>query len=841
MKKMKALKLFTTITVLFLLVILTANNSFAQKPSLYIPRNIVKAYEKGIRSYDGKPGSKYWINHADYKIKAEVFPKERVVKGTEQIMYYNDSPNTLANIVLRLYLDVNKKGNARDESVDPGDETDGVAIDTIIINGAGVNVKTGNGFYRSATNLEIRNLKVPILPHSITQIDVKWSVIIPKETRNRMGAYNDSTLYVAYWYPQVSVYDDIDGWDKNEYGGAVEFYNDKNNFEFEITAPNKYLVWATGVYQNLQDILKPEIYSRYKAAQKADTVIRIVRVEDLKKGVMAGNEKNIWKFKAEGVSDISFATSSGYVWDGVGAIVDSTGRKVFTDAAYPVTSKLWNEVANFAKLSVENLSMKWPGLPFPYPKITVFNGEATYADGMEMPMMCNNGLSSTRESQAGLTLHEIAHNYFPFYMGTNERKYAWMDEGWATYFENALINNIVKSSNDFSGYISYVGKTMGLEYDAPMIFPTIAANGPLEGFNSYTKSAVSYYMLKSILGDDLFRKGLHEFMSRWNGKHPIPWDFFLTFNDVAKEDLSWFWNPWFFEHGFPDLAVKNVKIKRGNVEIDIEKIGNVPVPVDLKIKYVDGSVEEIHRSTTIWRTGNKEAKINLKTRKDVQLVWINTTLVPDANLKNNFFEVREKSKNVTSLNKKNITTQDSIKKVKIGYQVWMTENLNVDRFLNGDVIPEAKTNEEWAKAGVDGKPAWCYYNNDSANAKKFGRLYNWYTVNDKRGIAPKGWHIPMMEDFVVLSGMVDDESTALKAIDQGTGSGAGTNASGFSALLSGGRYSGSSFYPICSFWSASGNSDLTAGGMYMPGNNGSINIYYWYPKEFGFSVRCIKD
>jgi uncharacterized protein (TIGR02145 family) len=591
----------------------------------------------------------------------------------------------------------------------------------------------------------------------------------------------------------------------------------------------------------LQDILKPEIYSRYKAAQKADTVIRIVSVEDLKKGVTKGNGKNVWKFKAEDVSDISFASSSGYVWDGVGAVVDSTGRKVFTDAAYPITSKLWNEVANFAKLSVENLSKNWPGVSFPYPKITVFNGEATYGGGMEMPMMCNNGLSSTRESQAALTLHEIAHNYFPFYMGTNERKYAWMDEGWATYFESALINNIVNSKYGFSSAISYVGKTMGLEFDAPMIFPTIAARGQLEGFNSYTKSSVSYYMLKDILGDDLFRKGLHEFMSRWNGKHPIPWDFFLTFNDVAKEDLSWFWNPWFFEHGFPDLAVKDVKIKRGNVEIDIEKIGNVPVPVDLIIKYVDGSVEEIHRSTNIWRTGNKEVKINLKTGKEIQLVLINTKLVPDANLKNNFFDVQEKSKNVTSLNEKNRIAQDSIKMVRIGYQFWMTENLNVDRFINGDVIPEAKSNEEWTKAGLEKRPTWCYYNNDSANGKKFGRLYNWYAVNDKRGLAPKGWHIPLMEDFVVLSGMVDDDGTALKTIGQGSGSGAGTNASGFSALLSGGRYYKGDFYPSSVFWSASETSGTSAGVIYMLGNNGSINIFNWYPKEYGFSIRCIKD
>ena len=242
--------------IIFISVIfLFAAISLAQSSSIYIPRNIVKAYEKGTRSYDGKPGPNYWINHSDYKIQAEVFPKERIVKGTEQIKYYNDSPDTLRRIVLRLYQDIMKKGNSRDDRISPNDETDGVAIDTFMINGAGINTKEKSSLFRTATNIIVRSLEKPIPPKSITTIDVKWSVIIPKETRIRMGAYNDSTLYVAYWYPQISVYDDIDGWDLQEYGGSVEFYNDKNNFDFEITEPNKFLVWATGLYQNLQEVV----------------------------------------------------------------------------------------------------------------------------------------------------------------------------------------------------------------------------------------------------------------------------------------------------------------------------------------------------------------------------------------------------------------------------------------------------------------------------------------------------------------------------------------------------------------------------------------------------------
>lgn len=634
--------LLTLISKIFFAIILLTTITQAQNSSIYIPRNIVKAYEKGTRSYDGKPGVNYWINHADYKIQAEVFPKERIVKGTEQIKYYNDSPDTLRRIVLRLYQDIMKKGNSRDDRISPSDETDGVAIDTFMINGVGISTKGRDGLFRSATNIGVRNLEKPIPPKSITTIDVKWSVIIPKESRIRMGAYNDSTLYVAYWYPQVAVYDDIDGWDMNEYGGAVEFYNDKNNFDFEITVPKKFLVWATGTYQNLQEVVKPEIYSRYQEAQETDGVIRIVREEDLKNGATADKEKNVWKFKAEEVPDISFATSSGYIWDGIGAEVDANGRKVFTDAVYPIKSKGWEEVAYYAKLSVENLSKVWPGVPFPYPKITTFNGETMGGGGMEIPMMTNNGMGYSLAGQAGVTMHEIAHTYFPFYMGINERKYAWMDEGWATFFTSSLLGNLVKDADEFTGNVLGIGRSMGNEFDTPMILPSIATRGQMLGFNSYAKASISYYVLKDILGEEIFKKALHEYINRWNGKHPIPWDYFFTFNDVAKEDLSWFWNPWYFERGFPDLAINNVIVKGSNAEISVEKIGSVPVPIDLKITYADNSTEDIHKSTSIWKTGSKEFKISFKTKKTIKKVELNTKLVPDADSKNNVFEVKKK-------------------------------------------------------------------------------------------------------------------------------------------------------------------------------------------------------
>ncbi|PKL84372.1 MAG: peptidase [Ignavibacteriae bacterium HGW-Ignavibacteriae-3] len=636
MKSKTSASLITACIVLF-----TASISFSQKSSVYIPRNIEKAYEKGTRSYDGKPGASYWVNSTDYKIQAEVFPKEHTVKGSAQIKYYNQSSDTLKQMVMRLYQDINKKGNPHDSQFSPNDATDGVQIDTLIINGKGIDTKVRGVVFRRGTNMTLNIYQTPLLPNSSIDIEIKWSVIIPRESRLRMGAYNDSTLYVAYWYPQVAVYDDIDGWDRHNYTGEVEFYNDQNNYELEITVPAGYLVWGTGVYQNLQEILKPEIYSRYQEALNSDGIIRIVREEDLKNGATIKNEKTTWKLKADNVSDVSFATTNGYVWDGISAEVDEHGRRVLTDAVYPTKSKSWEKVAYYAKLSVENLSKQWPGVPFPYFKITVFNGETMGGGGMEMPMMCNNGMSGSEAGQAGVTLHEIAHNYFPFYMGTNERKYAWMDEGWATFFTSAMLKDIVPGADEFTGNVQTVGRLMGVEMDQPMITPSLAG-GPMLNFNSYNKASVSYYVLKDLLGDELFTKALHEYMNRWHGKHPLPWDFMFTFNDVAKEDLSWFWNPWYFDRGFPDLGIKSVKSKSGNTQIIIEKIGKAPVPIDLIVSYSDSTTESIHKSTSSWKSGNNEVKIDFKTNKEIQKVELNTKLVPDANEKNNVFEVTKK-------------------------------------------------------------------------------------------------------------------------------------------------------------------------------------------------------
>ncbi len=634
-------KFFNSILLISTLFLFLFNNLPAQS-SLYIPRNIQKAYEKGTRAYDGIPGPNYWINRSDYTIKAELFPQSRTVNGHAWITFYNNSPDSLNTFVFRLYQDIMKKGSPRDFSINPADITDGVKIDTLIINSNGVDFKSKSyRVLRTGTNLIISNFPSKVPPKGFTKIEVKWSVVIPKETRIRMGAYDSQTFFVAYWYPQVAVYDDIDGWDRQEYTGATEFYNDFGNFDVEITAPGDNLVWATGVLQNARDILHPNIFERYQQARRSDEIIRIVTSDDIKnKTVTNGKEKNTWHFKAENVPDFSFGTSNKYLWDGSSIEVDYktvTGRRVFVDACYEEGIKYQDEVALFARLSIDYLSNEWPGIPYPYPKMTVFNGEQKFGGGMETPMMCNNGAYPNRAGQIGVTIHEIAHTYMPFYMGINERKYAFMDEGWATFLTYDLVRRMEPKSDELLQTISVLSNTLGNDYMIPVITPSFSSKTYGSGLLFYQQPAIAYLILRDFLGEETFKKALHEYINWWNGQHPIPYDFFFTFDRIAGEDLSWFWKPWFFETGYPDLAIEKVYGEK-NPDVIIKKIGSYPVPIDLKITYKDGSEEIIHKPASVWKYGESTHQLKINSGKEFKKIELISVLGPDVNQKNNMFE-----------------------------------------------------------------------------------------------------------------------------------------------------------------------------------------------------------
>ena len=464
----------------------------------------------------------------------------------------------------------------------------------------------------------------------------------------------DSTTYfIAYFFPHIAVYDDIDGWDVSFFTGRAEFYNEFGNFDVRISVPKDFVVWATGLLQKPETVLRKKYADRLQAAMTSDEIIHIINAEEArKKNITQPNDKNIWQFKAENVPDFAFAISDHYLWDASSLIVDQeTGRRVLIDAAYDETADDFFEVAEISRKSVEYMSYEFPAAPFPFPQITVFNG----SDEMEYPMMVNDwsmnhpevaGVPNPHNYSVHLTAHEIFHSYFPFYMGINETKYAWMDEGWAT-FGDFLIGNKLNGGDPYSKawgnqhylYENLYNTHMGSVADLPLISTSSYIGQPTYGINSYAKAALFYMTLQDVLGAELFKKTVHTYVDRWNGKHPTPFDFFYTLNDASGMDLNWLINPWFFELGYPDLAIAGASQNNQTYSITIEKLGSYPVPIQLQLFYEDSSVETVSKTAAVWKSGETVYTVSGSASKSIERIELGDIIIPDANPENNHFDL----------------------------------------------------------------------------------------------------------------------------------------------------------------------------------------------------------
>ncbi len=412
-------------------------------------------------------------------------------------------------------------------------------------------------FVRRRNTLMTVFLYEPLLPDSQISIDIDWNFTIPWGKGNpRMGAYDSTSFFIAYWYPQIAVYDDIDGWDFLAYNGEQEFYNDYSNYDVEITVPNTFPVWATGILQNPEEVLMPKYLERYNEAHTSDSVINIITKDDLNTGEIFKKDSasNTWKYKVNNITDFAFAMSDHYLWDGVSIAPDKdSDRRTYIAAVYKEESKDFYEVAAITRKAVNYYSNTLPGVPFPFPSLTVFNSTEP---GMEFPMMINEESNLIRWRTVEVTSHETAHEYFPFYVGINEKKYSFMEEGMAQFLpldfqtEEGKYNPLYRM---LKAYERFAGEEM----EMPMMIPNYQLKGWTREFSIYFRPGLAYDYLRDALGKELFDKCLHEYIKRWHGKHPIPYDFFFTFNEVTGKDLSWYWKPWFFERGYPDLAIKN--------------------------------------------------------------------------------------------------------------------------------------------------------------------------------------------------------------------------------------------------------------------------------------------
>ncbi len=598
---------------------------------LYEPRDIKQAYKNETRDMSGNPGKNYWQNKGVYHIKIKANPPDRTIYGSEDITYTNNSPDTLKVLNFKLYLNNHKPGAPRLWQANKNFLTTGVHIDNYTENGQKKEWKSE----RNGTNKLIK-LTSALAPKKSIKLSFKWHYKVSVQS-GREGAIDSTTFFIAYFYPRVAVYDDYRGWDTMTFTGAQEFYNDFNDYTLEVTVPKNYIVWATGDLQNPNEVLQPKYANLLKRSMTSDSIFRIATSKDLKEAqITTQNDYNTWKWKANDIVDVALALSNHYNWDAGSVVVDnSTNRRASVQAAYDNKSADFHKMVAFGKHALKWFSNNYPGVPYPFSKSTIVRG---FAD-MEYPMMVNDSSTPSFEFTRFVAEHEIAHSYFPFYMGTNETRFAFMDEGWATALEHLIgIADLGKKKavDAFKRFrVSRWIHDKNMEEDLPIITPSNILSGVAYGNNAYGKAALGYLALKDMLGNQLFKKALQGYMERWHGKHPMPWDFFYSINNVSGKNLNWFWKRWYFSNNYIDLGIGKVKVERKKTIVTLNNIGGMPAPVDIIVKTKDGKTKTFHQTPEIWQKNAKQTTVVLEGVKDVISINLDGGIFMDADKTNN--------------------------------------------------------------------------------------------------------------------------------------------------------------------------------------------------------------
>ena len=622
-----------------LILLLSAVQISAQQ--LYMPRSVKRAYAAGTRSMDGKPGARYFQNKSVHRIRLFVAPPNRRVTGSEEIVYQNNSPFPIMQLVFRFDFNAHAPEGMREKPVETSWLTSEMQIDEYVENGK---VRPWKPVldYKGLTANAIA-LERPIPPGGSATLSFRWHYDL-SEKSEREGAIDPTTFYLAYFYPRVAVLDDVNLFDFVPHMLQHEFYSDFNDYTVEISVPKNFIVWGTGELTNIDEVLDPKHAERLKRSFASDEVVKVATLDELRaRSVTAQTDIVTWKWKAENVPDVAFGVSDHYIWDAGSVVVDrKTGRRASAQAAYDEGAKNFPNMVNYIKTALDFTSNEYPGVPYPYPKMTVFRG---FAD-MEYPMMANDSAQDDPKMQQFIAAHEILHTYFPFYMGINERRYGFMEEGWTTAFEytfNTKIYGREYADELFKRFRvnGWITSTFE-EADIPIITPDSAISGTVQAYgdNKYGRAALGYLALRDLLGEAEFKKSLHAFMTNWNGRHPIPWDMFNSFNSASGKDLNWFFKSWFFSNGYIDLGVRQVAPVRAGTEITLQNTGGYPAPVEVVVTYADNSTESFHQTPAIWQANPQEAKIVVPTKKPVASIALDGGIFMDANASDNQWKAK---------------------------------------------------------------------------------------------------------------------------------------------------------------------------------------------------------
>lgn len=605
------------------------------------------------RSASGQPGPKYWQNRADYQISATLNPDSREITGSEVLTYTNNSPDRLD--FLWLYVDQNLfREGSRGKSVIPvtgsrnGDKGEKFSGGHTI--GAVRVISTANGKTAEQTaKYEITDTRMQVFlptalrPGGSVKLKIDFSFISPVFGSDRMGIQetsNGDIFSVAQWYPRMCVYDDVRGWNTQPYLGAGEFYLEYGTFDVRITAPANHIVVASGELLNPAEVYTAAQQKRWAEAAKSDkTVIIRSAAEVTQASSRPSGKKNLtWHFRIANSRDMSWASSAAFIIDAARINLPS-GKKAMAISAYPVESDgqdAWGRSTEYTKASIEGYSKRW--FEYPWPAAT---NVASIVGGMEYPGIVFCEYSSKGSDLWGVTDHEFGHGWYPMIVGSNERLHAWMDEGF-----NTFINSV--SAEDFnSGEYLYKRPNMGFkseELTSPELEPVYTMPDGMKeahiGTLAYEKPGTGLVILREqVLGKERFDRAFREYTRRWAFKHPTPDDFFRTMENVAGEDLAWFWRGWFINNWRFDVAIDKVmylknKPENGSV-ISIRNIEKMPMPVTVEVTGKSGAKVRKTLPVEIWQR-NKEWTFRFPSNEEIEKIELDPDhALPDANLTDN--------------------------------------------------------------------------------------------------------------------------------------------------------------------------------------------------------------
>lgn len=600
---------------IFVLLFCTA---VLQAQQLFEPKEIIQAIEHETRTRNGMPGENYWQNTSDYFIQASYNPDSVSISGMVSVLYTNNSPDTLKQVYFKLMQNVYAKGSARAWEIKKENLTDGVEIGNLWVDS--ILLKHGN-LHINSTLLRV-NTRKSILPKTSVLIQVEFVTPMQKSISYRTGALDSSTVFAGYWFPQLCVYDDIFGWDKNQYMLNAENYNDFSNYLVELTLPPNYVVWASGKQVNPEETFQSNILRSISKSQKSEKVVHIITNEDYEHGnVLVEADSLTWKFEAKNLPDFAWGASTHFLWDAVSAKNPTDKKLCWVQSAYPEPKKRKDDknIVHYAKKSIEHFSQTFPGVPYPYASHVSFLGGGS--GGMEFPMIANNTSYDSTFTPV-VTAHEIAHNYFPFYMGINEREFGWFDEMFTTQMENNYIKtNFTKIyTRSLKSDKRYANRYNGIFSDLPLMVESIQINNRVTMVNNfYQKGNDMMNALKSVIGDANLTLYLQEFIEIWAGKHPTPYDFFYFVNAKSLVNLNWFWDKWAFRYGSVDLKIAASDSTFSTFIIN--NVGGKPVPFKIEVEYEDGSLSDAIYNAGIWENTNRFVW-NLPENKPIKKVEI---------------------------------------------------------------------------------------------------------------------------------------------------------------------------------------------------------------------------